>query len=132
MFLYTPVRRIGRADDWPETCICGERHRLVFTTRNGRPIEPRNINRTFDLRCARYRIRRISIHDTRRTCGSLLAALDVYPRVAMAIRSVRDLGLVSPGCPGGSGSCEGCSSVWLPAWLPPARLAGTASDLALG
>src|SRR5215469_8277201 len=24
----------GRADSWPETCICGERHRLVFTTRN--------------------------------------------------------------------------------------------------
>ena len=24
-------------------------------------------------------------HDTRRTCGSLLAALDVHPRVAMAI-----------------------------------------------
>jgi integrase len=29
--------------------------------------------------------RRITIHDTRRTCGSLLAALDVHPRVAMAI-----------------------------------------------
>ncbi len=33
-------------------------------------------------------------------------------------RSVRDLGLVSPGCPGGSGSSEDCSSTWLPAWLP--------------
>ena len=34
-------------------------------------------------------------------------------------RSVRDLGLVSPGCPARSGSSEGCcSSVWLPAWLP--------------
>src|SRR5690348_6592151 len=26
-----------------------EKHRVVFTTRNGRPIEPRNINRAFDL-----------------------------------------------------------------------------------
>lgn len=75
----------ARADDWPETCICGEKHRVVFTTRNGRPIEPRNINRAFDLRCARYGVRRISVHDTRRTCASLLAALDVRPRVAMAI-----------------------------------------------
>ena len=39
----------------------------------------------FDVRCARYGIRRITLHDTRRTCGSLLAALDVHPRVAMAI-----------------------------------------------
>jgi integrase len=66
-------------------CICGEKHRVVFSTRNGRPIEPRNINRAFDLRCARYGVRRISVHDTRRTCASLLAALDVHPRVAMAI-----------------------------------------------
>jgi hypothetical protein len=35
-------------------------------------------------------------------------------------KSVRDLGLVSPGCPGGSGTSEGCSSPWLPAWLPGA------------
>ena len=75
----------ARAGDWPETCICGEKHRVVFTTRNGRPIEPRNINRAFDLRCARYGVRRITVHDTRRTCASLLAALDVHPRVAMAI-----------------------------------------------
>jgi integrase len=36
-------------------------------------------------RCERAGVRRITIHDTRRTCGSLLAALDVHPRVAMAI-----------------------------------------------
>lgn len=30
-------------------------------------------------------MRQIKIHDTRRTCGSLLAALEVHPRVAMAI-----------------------------------------------
>ena len=28
---------------------------------------------------------RITVHDGRRTCGSLLADLDVQPRVAMAI-----------------------------------------------
>jgi integrase len=30
-------------------------------------------------------VRQIKIHDMRRTCGSLLAALGVHPRIAMAI-----------------------------------------------
>jgi hypothetical protein len=47
-------------------------------------------------------------------------------------RSVRDLGLISPGCPGGSGSSQGCSSVWLPAWLPAARPAGTTNGFQEG
>src|SRR6266516_2379408 len=58
---------------------------LVFTTRTGHAIEPRSINRRFDARCAKAGVRRIRVHDTRRTCGSLLAALDVHPRVAMQI-----------------------------------------------
>jgi integrase len=57
----------------------------VFTTRTGHRVEPRNINRAFDVRCVRYGVRRITLHDTRGTCGSLLAALDVHPRIAMAI-----------------------------------------------
>jgi len=58
---------------------------LVFTTRTGRAIvlSPRAVGRRFDLRCAKAGVRRIRVHDTRRTCGSLLAALDVHPRVAM-------------------------------------------------
>jgi integrase len=75
----------ARTADWPDTCICGEKHSLVFTTRTGHPVEPRNVNRAFDVRCTRYSVRRITLHDTRRTCGSLLAALDVHPRIAMAI-----------------------------------------------
>jgi integrase len=58
---------------------------LVFTTRTGHAIEPRAVNRRFDARCAKAGVRRIRVHDTRRTCGSLLAALDVHPRVAMRI-----------------------------------------------
>ena len=58
---------------------------LVFTTRAGTPFEPRNFNRSFDTRCARAGVRRITVHDTRRTCATLLAALDVHPRVAMRI-----------------------------------------------
>jgi integrase len=58
---------------------------LVFTTRTGTPFEPRNFNRRFDVRCARAGVRRITVHDVRHTCATLLAALDVHPRVAMRI-----------------------------------------------
>jgi len=75
----------AHAGAWPDRCICGEPHTLIFTTRTGHPIEPGGLNRRFEYRCKRAGVRRITIHDTRRTCGSLLAALDVHPRVAMAI-----------------------------------------------
>ncbi|NKZ06134.1 tyrosine-type recombinase/integrase [Actinomadura latina] len=65
-------------DDWQESD-------LVFTTRTGRPIEPRNVNRAFESRCAAAGVKVIRVHDTRHTCGKLLAALDVHPRVAMQI-----------------------------------------------
>ncbi|MFI5685959.1 tyrosine-type recombinase/integrase [Streptomyces sp. NPDC051636] len=58
---------------------------FVFTTRYGTPFEPRNFNRRFMDRSARAGVRRIRLHDTRHTCGSLLAALDVHPRIAMQI-----------------------------------------------
>ncbi|MET4644234.1 integrase [Streptomyces atratus] len=58
---------------------------FVFTTRYGTPIEPRNFNRAFAARSARAAVRKIRLHDTRHTCGSLLAALDVHPRTAMQI-----------------------------------------------
>ncbi|MFI6662060.1 tyrosine recombinase XerC [Streptomyces sp. NPDC050523] len=58
---------------------------FVFTTRYGTPYEPRNFNRLFVARSAKAGVRRIRLHDTRHTCGSLLAALDVHPRVAMQI-----------------------------------------------
>ena len=58
---------------------------LVFTTRHGTPIEPRNFNRSFGRRIDKAQVPRITVHGTRKTCGSLLAALDVHPRVAMQI-----------------------------------------------
>jgi hypothetical protein len=63
----------------------GDSFYLVFTTRAGSPIDPRNVNRSFERSCAQSGVRRIPVHDTRHTCGSLLAALDVHPRVAMQI-----------------------------------------------
>ena len=58
---------------------------LVFTTRAGTPFEPRNLNRRFETRCVKAGVRRITVHDMRHTCVTLLAALDVHPRVAMRI-----------------------------------------------
>ena len=58
---------------------------LVFITRYGTPIEPRNFNRSFDRRIARANVPKITVHGARKTCGSLLATLDAHPRVAMQI-----------------------------------------------
>jgi integrase len=58
---------------------------LVFTTRHGTAVEPRNFSRSFDRCIVKAQVPRIMVHGTRKTCGSLLAALDVHPRVAMQI-----------------------------------------------
>ncbi|MDL4773381.1 hypothetical protein [Actinomadura xylanilytica] len=50
---------------------------LVITTHNGGPVDPRNFNRSFEVRCQRAGVRRVKIHDTPRTCATLLVALDV-------------------------------------------------------
>jgi len=70
-----PPQSVPAGDGWIETG-------LVFTTRHGTPIEPRNFNRSFDRRIARAGVPKITVHGARKTCGSLLAALDVHPRVA--------------------------------------------------
>jgi integrase len=70
--------RIRAADAWQDSD-------LVFTSIYGTPYEPRNFNRQFAVRCRKAGVRYIKVHDTRRTCGSLLVALDVHPRVAMQV-----------------------------------------------
>ena len=57
----------------------------VFSTRDGLPIDPRNFHRAFKTRCVKAGVRPLPVHGTRHTCGSLLAALDVHPRMAMQI-----------------------------------------------
>jgi integrase len=58
---------------------------LVFTTRYGTPVDPRNLSRAWDLCCAAAGVRKITVHDARRTCATLLVDLDVHPRVVMQI-----------------------------------------------
>jgi integrase len=43
------------------------------------PIEPRNFNRSWDTRCTKADVRKITVHDGRSGCGTLLSDLDVHP-----------------------------------------------------
>ncbi|WP_446219370.1 tyrosine-type recombinase/integrase [Micromonospora sp. IBHARD004] len=70
--------RAAAGNAWRETD-------LVFTTRYGTPIEPRNFQRSWQTRCEKARVKLITVHDARRTCATLLADLDVHPRVVMQI-----------------------------------------------
>ncbi|MER7503811.1 tyrosine-type recombinase/integrase [Nonomuraea pusilla] len=58
---------------------------LVFTTRSGRPIEPRNLARSFARIVEQNKLRPIRVHDLRHTAASLLKKLSVAPRDAMEI-----------------------------------------------
>jgi integrase len=79
------LRRDGQAAAREQAGHRWQASDLVFTTRWGTPIEPRNFNRNFEARCRRAGVMRIRVHDTRHTCASLLAALDVHSPVAMRI-----------------------------------------------
>ncbi|MDF3288349.1 tyrosine-type recombinase/integrase [Streptomyces silvisoli] len=57
----------------------------VFTTRTGRPVEPRNISRSFERITGAASLPRIRLHDTRHGCATLLFAAGVPPRVVMEI-----------------------------------------------
>lgn len=58
---------------------------LVFTTKSGRPIEPRNLTRSFARIVRKNELRPIRVHDLRHTAASLLKKLGVAPRDAMEI-----------------------------------------------
>jgi integrase len=67
---------LGRA--WPNTG-------LIFTTRTGGPVEPRNFVRSFRRICYDNDIRLIKVHHVRHTVASLLKDLHVPARDAQAI-----------------------------------------------
>ncbi|MDF5756178.1 site-specific integrase [Spongiactinospora sp. TRM90649] len=72
------IRRERAGESWVETG-------LVFTTKSGRPIEPRNLARSFARIIAAEGLRPIRVHDLRHTAASLLKKLGVAPRDAMEI-----------------------------------------------
>jgi integrase len=84
------LRRIAQDDDAQEAGkhsnrLCQNSDDLAFSTRYGTPIEPRNFSRSWEYRCGRAGVRRITVHDARRTCATLLVDLDVHPRVIMSV-----------------------------------------------
>lgn len=58
---------------------------LVFTTETGGMIDPDGFSGTFERRVTRSTVRRIPLHHTRHTTGSLLALLGVHPNDAQKI-----------------------------------------------
>jgi integrase len=76
-----------QADMWIVGSLPNEwtAHELVFTTRTGRPVEPRNLARSFDRIITRAGLRPIRLHDLRHTTATLLKNLGVPPRDTMEI-----------------------------------------------
>jgi len=75
--LVTILRR-HRLDQLGDTQVArGNTLGLVFTTKNGTPLEPRNINRAFDTLCRRAGVRSIRLHDLRHSCATLLFTMGV-------------------------------------------------------
>jgi integrase len=70
--------RADMGSAWPATD-------LVFTTRTGRPVEPRNFVRSFRRICENNNIRIIKVHHVRHTVGSLLKDLRIPARDAQTI-----------------------------------------------
>jgi len=80
--------RLREADESTARAAAGgawQGGKLIFTTKWGTPIEPRNFNRSWNARAVRAHVRSITVHDGRRTCATLLVDLDVHPREVMRI-----------------------------------------------
>ena len=79
------LREGAEAEDQATAAEAWQARGFVFSSRYGTPIDPRNFNRSWDGRVASAGVRKITVHDARRTCATILADLDVHPRVAMQI-----------------------------------------------
>ncbi len=75
-----------RARQLQERLLAGDRWRdsgLVFTSRIGTPLEPRNVTRAYKALLTRAGLPDIRFHDLRHSCASLLVAQGLHPRVVM-------------------------------------------------
>lgn len=73
------ARSHARGQTWP----AGD---LIFTTRHGTPLEPRNASRFFKIALARAGLPpETRFHDLRHSCATLLIEQGVHPRVVMEI-----------------------------------------------
>jgi integrase len=79
------LRRQAQAADRAELGRAWLDNGLVFTTKTGRPVEPRNLVRSFHRICAGNKFRPIKVHHLRRTTATLLKNLGVPARDAQII-----------------------------------------------
>ena len=79
------LRRQAQAADRAELGRAWQDNRLVFTTKTGRPVEPRNLLRSFRRVCDRNKLRIIKVHHLRHTTATLLKKLGVPARDAQII-----------------------------------------------
>ena len=56
---------------------------FVFTTSTGRPVDARNVERSFRRLLRKAKLPRMRFHDLRHSCASLLLTQGVAPRVVM-------------------------------------------------
>jgi integrase len=74
------IRRDAQATDQYALGPTWHDNGLVFTTRTGRPVEPRNLVRSFRRICDDNKIRLIAVHHLRHTTATLLKNLGVPAR----------------------------------------------------
>ncbi|SBW24544.1 hypothetical protein FDG2_4204 [Candidatus Protofrankia californiensis] len=74
--------RLAAGADW---LGAGTKDDLVFTTRTGNPIEPRNLYRSFHRIIEKHGIRRIKLHELRHTNGTAQKDLNVPASDTQAI-----------------------------------------------
>ncbi len=79
------LRRQAQAADRAELGRAWQDNGLVFTTKTGRPVEPRNLLRSFRRICDRNKLRVIKVHHLRHTTATLLKNLGVPARDAQII-----------------------------------------------
>jgi integrase len=79
------LRRQAQAADRAELGRAGQDNGFVFTTKTGRPIEPRNLLRSFRRICDRNKLRVIKVHHLRHTTATLLKNLGVPARETQII-----------------------------------------------
>lgn len=78
-------RRMRQADAKARAGESWQERGHVFVTRTGRPVEPRNVYRSFTRVAESAGLRVIRMHDARHGCATILTAADVAPRVVMEI-----------------------------------------------
>jgi integrase len=79
------LRRQAQAADRAQLGRAWLDNGLVFTTKTGRPIEPRNLVRSFHRICDGNKFRPIKVHHLRHTTATLLKNLGVPARDAQII-----------------------------------------------